>query len=483
MSRNIQSQFKPLVENIFGCDTGNVPGPNSAGWGLRTLTKNSNMSEYDNAVAFLHPEGTLFGLIKALMHETSAKFEFPVSQFPPYFRAMIENGTAPPFFTTKVISTSYTSTSHLILNPFEFYVFHFGLYILNNSGTTIDPLATPMNEPAYFTLLRLYLNYFVPIEGAPRSNVPNFNNNPGGIQASIWQSLSSTTSSILNLAGNNAQPGNNTTQSYNPKPTDLPVPQTSQNVPSLFKASLFQPQAPFNQTFSSFHMTHPGPILYGQGEHNGSLEWRCSTFLLIITELWFGNIPAPKTNYILRSSALDDLSVGPNVQHYSANIDQMTCVRVVIKHLHQFSNSFTYNPVNHANYHGLAEIKQAIWTSKYPLQKRLYTFIKVAFNRWPMDYTFRQPLEAWLSYIQPWRYVKVNNDFSNDLDDFDGNKSTALIDVPSIDNHWRNFISYNLLYYSVIFSQLIDRLLQLDLSSSLSISPSPFVIFFSFFSK
>lgn len=460
MSRNVLSQFRPIVENIFGCDTstnqlcpsmvggGNL---NSTGWMLKTLTKNLNAMEYDAVVSFLHPEGMLFGLIKALMHETSAKFEFPVSQFPPYFRAMIENGTAPPFFSTKVISTNYTSTSHLILNPFEFYVFHFGLYILNNSGTNLDPTAGPTNEPAYFTLLKVYLDYFVPLEGAPRS-APNLNNNPGGLPASIWQSLSSTTSSILNLGSN--QQASSASNS-----------QTSQNVPSLFKASLFQPQTPFNKTSTSFHMTHPGPILYGQGEHHGSLEWRCSTFLLMLTELWFGNIPAPKTNYILKSTSLDDLSVN-NVQPYSANIDQMTCVRVVIKHLHNFSNSFTYNPVSHANYQGLAEIKQAIWTSKYPLQKRLYTFIKVAFNRWPMDYTFRQPLEAWLSYVQPWRYVKVNNDFNSDIDDFDGNRSTSLIDVPSIDNHWRNFISDNLLYYTVIFSQLIDRLLQLDLSSS-----------------
>lgn len=186
----------------------------------------------------------------------------------------------------------------------------------------------------------------------------------------------------------------------------------------------------------------------------------------MLTELWFGNIPAPKTNYILRSTNLDDLSVS-NIQPYSANIDQMTSVRIVVKHLHNFSNSFTYNPVSHASNQRLAEIKQAIWTAKYPLQKRLYTFIKVAFNRWPMDYTFRQPLEAWLSYIQPWRYVKVNDDgYNSDFEDTEGNRNNSLIDIPSVDNHWRNFISNNLLYYTVLFSLLIDRLLQLDLSSS-----------------
>lgn len=466
MSRSVLNQFKPIVENIFGFDTAlsqectpDIDNKLSiqGGWHLKSLTRSSNTNDFDSVVSFLHPDGIFFALIKSLMTETSAKFEFPVSHFPPYFRAMIENGTAPTFFANKIISTSYISASHLILNPFEFYIFHFGLYILNNSGSMFDVsnLAS-INEPAYFTLLKVYLNHFVPLENVSRtgdsSNFLNANNQ----QNSLWQSLSSTTTSILNLAANTNQTNNNmNNQSSN------------YNLPSLFKASLFQPQTPFNpNTNNPMYMSAPGPLIYGQGEHLGSIEWRCSTFSLMLTELWFGNIPAPRTNYILRSTNLDDLSIS-NVQPYSANIDQMTSVRIVIKHLHSFSNSFTYNPVSHTTSQGLAEIKQAIWTSKYPLQKRLYTFIKVAFNRWPMDYTFRQPLEAWLSYIQPWRYVKLNSSgYNSDYEELEIHRSSSLVDVPSIDNHWRNFISNNLLYYTVIFSLLINRLLQLDLSSS-----------------
>lgn len=457
MSRSVMSQFKPIVENIFGHDSTALSNDHFASgsyscykenrpesqfnWMLRTLTRTSNPSDYDSVVSFLHPDGLFFALIKSLMTETSAKFEFPVTQFPTCFRAMIENGTAPPFFVNKIISTSYGSASHLILNPFEFYIFHFGLYILNNSGSTFDT-SNPINEPAYFTLLKIYMNYFVPIENVPRlGEGPNFlcpsgnSNQPG----SLWQSLSSTTTSILNLATNSNQ--TNTTNQANTN-------NGGHILPSLFKASIFQPQTPFNQNVTTNHLSTPGPMLYGQGEHLGSIEWRCSTFLLMLTELWFGNIPIS------------------NIQPYSANIDQMTSVRIVIKHLHNFSNSFTYNPVGHANNQGLAEIKQAVWTSKYPLQRRLYTFIKVAFNRWPMDYNFRQPLEAWLSYIQPWRYVKMNSDQNNDFDELDGNRSACLIDVLNNDNHWRNFISDNLLYYTVIFNLLINRLLRLDLSSS-----------------
>jgi hypothetical protein len=459
MSRGVLIQFKPVVESIFGVDTSTEQGfshtehnkqSQSQGWMLRTLTRSSNPSDYDAVVSFLHPDGIFFALIKSLMTETSAKYEFPVTQFPPCFRFMIENGTAPPFYANKILTNNYTSVSHLILNAFEYYIFHFGLYILNNnSSVELSTLLT--NEPAYFTLLKIYLDYFVPIENVPRTT-DGLNYLSSGVnqQSSLWQSLSSKTSSILNMATNNVRQTN-----------------SSQSPPSLFKASIFHASAPFNQSFSNSQISTPGPLLYNQGEHLGSVEWRCSTFLLMLTELWFGNIPAPKTNYILRAVTADDLSV-TEAQPYSANIDQMTAVRIVIKHLHSFSNSFTYSPISHINNQGLAEIKQAIWTVKYPLQKRLYNFIKVAFNRWPLDYTFRQPLEAWLSYIQPWRYVKIsNNEYNSDLEDLEGNsRSNTLIDVPSIDNHWKNFISDNLLYYTVIFSLLIDRLLNLDLSSS-----------------
>lgn len=464
-ARSLLNQFKPMVENIFGYSDGTnndhlnshnnfCDKTNQLGWHLKVLTRSSNTSDYESVVSFLHPEGLFFSLIRSLMTETTAKFEFPVTHFPPHFRSMIENGTAPPFFANKIISTTYNAASHLILNPFEFYIFHFGLYILTNNSNPIDIPISSNDEPAYFSLLRIYLDYFVPVDTIGSCMSDNNNQNQ---QSSIWQSLSNN---LLNIAsgGNNQSNANLSTTSI------------GQGSTSLFKPSIFQTQSPFNKTLASNQMNAPGPILYGQGEHIRSIEWRCSTFLLMLTELWFGNIPAPKTNYILRNTNIDDLSIS-SIQPYSANIDQMTSVRIVIKHLHYFSNSFNYNPVSHAGSQGLAEIKQAIWTSKYPLRKRLYTFIKVAFQRWPMDYTFRQPLEAWLSFIQPWRYIKQGgkNTFvgsTNDYDDLDVSRGPTLTETSYIDNHWRNFISDNLLYYTSIFSVLIDRLLQLDLSSS-----------------
>lgn len=320
-AKNVLSQFKPIVENIFGISNAQLNSSTSsmtassihksslsstADWMLKNIHRSKNLNDYEAVIAFLHPDGVLFALIRSLMLETTAKFEFPFNYFPPQMRVMIENGLTPAIFSNKIASINYMSASPIVFNPFEFYIFNFVFYIINNQNFSSDDpnTSTDLSDIAYFALLQIYLNL-------------------------------------------------------------------------------------------------------------GSVEWRCHTFLLM-TEVWLGSTG---------SSCRVPVTVYP----FNANPDQMRAIRILVKNQHNFSSS------------------------KYPLQSKLYSYLRESFTRWPMDSSFRLPLETWLSYIQPWRYAT--------------NKPPAA-DNTTIDPIWKNYISDNLLYYNVIFGQILQRILQLDLASS-----------------
>lgn len=121
------------------------------------------------------------------------------------------------------------------------------------------------------------------------------------------------------------------------------------------------------------------------------------------------------------------------------------------------------------------------------VQRRLYSFLKHSFEKWPLDASFRQVLdiitplfsksfsnfvefhtnlchvtfdpqmlETWLSYIQPWRYtdpLQSNRDRQEDTRD------------RVIDEKWRPFVMDNLLFYTNLFQMSLYRALRMDLSS------------------
>lgn len=49
-----------------------------------------------------------------------------------------------------------------------------------------------------------------------------------------------------------------------------------------------------------------------------------------------------------------------------------------------------------------------LWWSRVIIpssQRRVYHFIRQTMQHWPLDSSFKQIHEIWLSYIQPWRYL------------------------------------------------------------------------------
>lgn len=152
------------------------------------------------------------------------------------------------------------------------------------------------------------------------------------------------------------------------------------------------------------------------------------------------------------------------------SIEHMRVMRIFIKHLHYFSNSaknkyelgidtpFQYNSssgfVSPNLNDPLDEFRKNLWSPKYPLQKNLYIFLRLIFNRWPNDFSFRIPLETWLSFIQPWRYIPGKNNSNEMNQNYD----------------WKSFVVENIFFYTNLFRQVINRISkQLDLNANNSL--------------
>jgi len=70
-------------------------------------------------------------------------------------------------------------------------------------------------------------------------------------------------------------------------------------------------------------------------------------------------------------------------------------------------------------------------------------------------------LETWLSYIQPWRYIDFSRRMSPD-------NPTEGEQNKHVDTKWADFVLDNLLFYTVLTSELLPRIHRMDLTSPYS---------------
>jgi sphingomyelin phosphodiesterase 4 len=120
-------------------------------------------------------------------------------------------------------------------------------------------------------------------------------------------------------------------------------------------------------------------------------------------------------------------------------------VRILVKQLHFFGN------VAEQDLSSLSILRQQ---AQSLLNLRIYPFLKTIISRWPLDTSFLNVLELWLSFIQPWRYLYDRNI---------QNLNNEIVDIPE---RFRNFISENIICYTQIFIRLIPRFQKMDLSLS-----------------
>lgn len=120
-------------------------------------------------------------------------------------------------------------------------------------------------------------------------------------------------------------------------------------------------------------------------------------------------------------------------------------VRILVKQLHFFGN------VAELDISSLSVLRHQ---AQPLLNLRFYPFLKTIIARWPLDTSFLNVLELWLSYIQPWRYIFNRNII---------NLNNEVMEIPE---RFKIFINENLLTYTQIFVRLIPRFLKMDLGQN-----------------
>lgn len=150
--------------------------------------------------------------------------------------------------------------------------------------------------------------------------------------------------------------------------------------------------------------------------------WRTETVMYLFIDVW------------LRFDVLDN--------HDLPSSEFVRVVRILVKQLHAFGNSAEFDTTPMSS---LRKVAQQM------MNQQIHSFLNKLMSRWPLDSSFSVVLELWLSYIQPWRYTFERTNSSN-------------TEIP-ISSKFEKFIVENIIVYTQIFGQLIERFERLDFSS------------------
>ncbi|XP_075574354.1 sphingomyelin phosphodiesterase 4 isoform X2 [Pelecanus crispus] len=390
-AKELHGIFPWLVESIFGSLDGII-----VGWNLRCLQGRTNPTEYSVALDFLDPSGPMMKLVYKLQAE-EYRYDFPVSYLPGPVKASIQEQVLPEcsLYHNKVQFPSSGGLGlNLALNPFEYYMFYFAISLITQKNSPVTHHVSPSNS-AYFILVDTYLKCFLPTEG---SVLPPPSSNPGGAIPS-------------------------------PTPRSPAVPFTSYGMhhTSLLKR----------------HIAHQPSV---NADPASQEIWRSETLLQIFVEMWLHHY----------SLEMYQKMQSPHVKEsFKPTEEHVLVVRLLVKHLHAFSNSLKPEPLSPSAHSHTASPLEEFKRVVIPrfVQEKLYIFLQHCFGHWPLDASFRAVLEMWLSYLQPWRYAPEKPPQSAEP-------------LPrSVSEKWAAFIQENLLMYTKLFVGFLNRALRTDLVS------------------
>ncbi|XP_039098775.1 sphingomyelin phosphodiesterase 4 isoform X3 [Hyaena hyaena] len=390
-AKELHAIFPWLVESIFGSLDGVL-----VGWNLRCLQGRVSPVEYSIAMEFLDPGGPMMKLVYKLQAE-DYKFDFPVSYLPGPVKASIQERVLPdsPLYHNKV---QFPPTGglglNLALNPFEYYMFFFALSLITQKPLP-GTIHIRTSDCAYFILVDRYLSWFLPTEG---SVLPPLSSSPGG-------------------------------------PSPSPAPRTP--------AMPFASYGLHHTSLLKRHISHQTSVNADPASHE---IWRSETLLQVFVEMWLHHYSLEMYQKMQSPHAKESFT--PTEEH-------VLVVRLLLKHLHAFSNSLKPEQVSpSAHSHAtspLEEFKRAA-VPRF-VQQKLYLFLQHCFGHWPLDASFRAVLEMWLSYLQPWRYAPEKQAQSSDCQ------------ARCVSERWAPFVQENLLMYTKLFVGFLSRALRTDLVS------------------
>ncbi|XP_061642315.1 sphingomyelin phosphodiesterase 4 isoform X2 [Phyllopteryx taeniolatus] len=419
-AKELHAIFSWLVESIFGSLDGVL-----GGWNLRLL--HSRCSDFALVVDFLVPGGPMMKLVYKLLAE-EYKYEVPVNYLPFPVKTSIQEGVLPdcPLFHNRPhFPMSGMLTLNMALNPFEFFMFYFASCLITPKNFAVGQHGGT-SDSAYFVLVDMYLKYFLPTEGSVPPSP--FSDNRGSVSAP------------------------------SPRSTNISLTGYGLHSPSLLKHHIFhQPSVNADPAAQEI--------------------WRSETLLQMFVEVWlhhyslemYQKLQSPQVKLALLQYRLSMSSMpcqphsppGSGTLHtyqepFSPSEEHVLVVRLLVKHLHAFSNSLkpeqlSSSPTHsHAHASPLEEFKRVV-LQRF-VQQKLFLFLQHCFGHWPLDASFRAVLETWLSFIQPWRYA--DNKTAN-LPADGGSRGDP--------ERWESFVQENLLVYTKLFQVFLNRAVRMDL--------------------
>ncbi|XP_068246089.1 sphingomyelin phosphodiesterase 4 isoform X3 [Palaemon carinicauda] len=419
-SKDASFVFRTVVESIFGLN-------GQLGWGLRTITHSALPREFEQLCAFLSASGPLLSFTYRLANDPFLLFEFPVAWLPAKSRAEIEEGVPGNFYVNKIQNPGPGKTpANILLNAFEFYIFHFAHFLVNGSNQRWSLSWSTSGDALYPSLLEDYLRTFLPCDGSVPPGPPSPPVSPRGVLSPMSPRGGGVGSNNLYL--------------------------TSFGSPIGWRPPRSNTVNPGYQTTERSGPLSSTPLQGAHNQHPQLNIWTSQAVIQVFIEMWV-NQCLPVTRSPGRSpssSAAPPHAAGQEV--FVPSSDHVRVVRMLIKHLHFFSNSG-----KSAQPSPLDDLRKNLWTM---YRKSLYQFLCHTFSHWPLDSSFRLVLETWLSYIQPWRYTEYAS--ANIA------PSPANIELDSqriVESKWKVYIAENLLFYTLLFYHLVCRLFRLDLSA------------------